>query len=172
MFSRIIKNFFLKRKNYKKIDAFRLPHTDSKIASIGLLVDESYFSHTAELIEVICSFGFLPDQIEVVCFLDKKKKVNAENKFYFTANDITWSGAIGNQKLLDFTTKSFDLLLNYYDIEKAPLVVVSFLSKAKFKVGFQTIHKKVNHLVINEVAENYNIFLSEVFKYLKIINKI
>jgi len=172
MFSRIIKNFFLKRKIYKKIESFTLPHSDSKIASIGLLVDESYFLHTAQLIEEICTFGFQSSQIELLCFLDKKKKGSAENKLYFTYKDIAWSGTVKNEEVLNFTVKSFDLLISYYDIEKAPLLAVSFLSKAKFKIGFQTINKKVNHLVVNEFAENYKTFISEVFKYLKIINKI
>jgi len=172
MFSRIIKNFFIKRKIYKKLDEFSLQHTDSKISSIGLLVDETYFLHTAELIQEICNFGIKKSQIDVVCFLDKKKKGSADNKLYFTYKDIAWSGTVKNEEVLNFTAKSFDLLISYYDIEKAPLLSVSFLSKAKFKIGFQTINKKVNHLVVNEFAENYKTFISEVFKYLKIINKI
>lgn len=172
MFSRIIKNFFIKRKIYKKLDEFSLQHTDSKISSIGLLVDETYFLHTAELIQEICNFGIKKSQIDVVCFLDKKKKDCVDDVLYFTNNDVTWSCGIKNEKLQDFASKPYDLLLSYYDIEKAPLVLVTFLSKASLKVGFQTAHKKANHLVINEFAENYKSYVSELFKYLKIINKI
>lgn len=172
MFSRIIKFFFIKRIIYKKLDQSSLLHTNSKISSIGLLVDETYFSNTVELIREICTFGIHQSHIEVVCFLDKKKKVSAEDMIYFTSEDVTWSGVIKNEKLQEFAAKPFDLLLSYYDIEKAPLLAMTFYSKATFKAGFQTVHKKANHLVINAVAENYKTYISELFKYLKIINKL
>ena len=41
-----------------------------------------------------------------------------------------------------------------------------------FKVGFETIDKRVNHFMINLPAENYKEFISELFKYLKILKKI
>lgn len=172
MFSRIIKNFFLKRKIYKKLDQFSLQHTDSKINSIGLLVDETYFSNTADLIEEICTFGIQKEKIELVCFVDKSKKYKIDDVLYFTDGDVTWSGELKNNKLQDFVAKPFDLLISYYDIEKASLIAFTFQSKAIFKVGFQSAHKKANHLVINDFAENYKQYVSELFKYLKIINKI
>jgi hypothetical protein len=66
----------------------------------------------------------------------------------------------------------FDLLLNYYDTEKPALLLVSNQSKAAFKVGFASIDKKLNHFMINTNAENYKVFVEELFKYLKILNKI
>jgi L-rhamnose mutarotase len=64
------------------------------------------------------------------------------------------------------------LLINYYDTEKAALLLVSNQSKASFKVGFSSIDKKLNHFMIDTNAENYKVFIEELFKYLKILNKI
>jgi hypothetical protein len=60
----------------------------------------------------------------------------------------------------------------YYDTEKVALLLVSNLSKASFKVGFASIDKRLNHFMIDTNAENYTVFMSELFKYLKILNKI
>ena len=77
-----------------------------------------------------------------------------------------------SERVTNFTEQSFDMLISYYDIQKPTLLLVTRSSKAKFKVGFQTIDKRVNHLVINTIAENYSEFISELFKYLKILKKI
>ena len=60
------------------------------------------------------------------------------------------------------------VVINYYDIEKTPLVLVSHQSKAKFKVGFAAIDKRVNHFMIDANAQNCQVFVDELFKYLKI----
>jgi hypothetical protein len=49
---------------------------------------------------------------------------------------------------------------------------VSNQSKALFKVGFASIDKKLNHFIINTTAENHTVFMSELVKYLKILNKL
>jgi hypothetical protein len=73
---------------------------------------------------------------------------------------------------LESYSKFVDLLINYYDTEKVALLLVSNLSKASFKVGFASIDKRLNHFMIDTNAENYIVFMSELFKYLKILNKI
>ena len=72
----------------------------------------------------------------------------------------------------DFIETPFDLLVNYYDVNKSGLLLLSTKSKAKFKVGFDTVDKRVNHFIIKTLVENYNEFVLELFKYLKILNKI
>ena len=72
----------------------------------------------------------------------------------------------------DFISCNFDLLINYYDVEKAILLNITNNSNAVFKVGFSSIDKRLNHLMINTNAENYSIFVNELFRYLKILNKI
>jgi len=64
------------------------------------------------------------------------------------------------------------MLISYYDIEKAALLLVTQRTNANFKVGFSTIDKRLNHFMINTVAENYTVFTNELFRYLKILNKI
>ena len=90
----------------------------------------------------------------------------------FSHNDLSWHGTVDKREVKDFIAEPFDLLINYYDIEKVALLLVSHQSKASFKVGFASIDKRLNHFMIETNAENYKVFMDELFKYLKILNKI
>ena len=52
------------------------------------------------------------------------------------------------------------------------MVLLSVQSKANFKVGFDTVDKRVNHFILKMLVDQYELFTSELFKYLKILNKI
>ena len=82
------------------------------------------------------------------------------------------SGEINKKEVNDFIETPFDLLINYYDVNKSALLLLSTKSKAKFKVGFDTVDKRVNHFIIKTLVEDFNEFVLELFKYLKILNKI
>jgi len=64
------------------------------------------------------------------------------------------------------------LLISFYEQKQIPLVIVTHQSKADFKVGFAEVDKRLNHFMINTAMENYTIFVEELFKYLRILNKI
>ena len=86
--------------------------------------------------------------------------------------NISWNGEIQQQEAVYFLAKPFDILISYYDVTKAPLLLATQQSKAVFKVGFSTVDKRLNHFMINTNAENYQVFSNELFKYLRILNKI
>ena len=90
----------------------------------------------------------------------------------FSHKDLSWHGTVDKKEVNDFIETPFDLLVNYYDVNKSGLLLLSTKSKAKFKVGFDTVDKRVNHFIIKSLVENYNEFVLELFKYLKILNKI
>ena len=68
--------------------------------------------------------------------------------------------------------QNFDLLISYYDVEKAILLKITSNSKAVFKIGFSSVDKRLNHLMINTNADNYQVFTHELFRYLRILNKL
>ena len=85
--------------------------------------------------------------------------------------DLNWKAEITNSEVNDFINEKFDLLISYYDVEKAILLTITHNSNAQFKVGFSSIDKRLNHLMINTNAENYKVFAQELFRYLRILNK-
>ena len=102
----------------------------------------------------------------------KIKKKEEINEPFLTLKDVSISGEITKEGVNDFIKTPFDLLINYYDVNKSSLLLLSIKSKAKFKVGFDTVDKRVNHFIIKSLVENFDEFVLELFKYLKILNKI
>jgi hypothetical protein len=171
MFLNFLKKFLLKRKLKKALSSISDDFSIEKIKTVGLLIDESYFTEKNQLIQDLKAEGIDEQNITLLLYHDKDKKRDL-NFTSFSLKSVSWSGAIDSKEVMDFKTKNFDLLISYYDIEKAPLLLVSQRSKAGFKVGFSTIDKRLNHLMIQTTAENSTIFIHELFKYLRILNKI
>lgn len=172
MFYNIIKNFFLKKNVTKRLTSENSFASNEKVITVGILVDESYFSETNQLIERIVSQGIDANNISVLVYKDKIKKKEEIKEPFLTIKNISLSGEITKPEVKNFVETPFDLLINYYDVSKSSLLLLSVKSKAKFKVGFDTVDKRVNHFIIKSLVENFNEFVLELFKYLKILNKI
>nr|WP_245892205.1 hypothetical protein [Flavobacterium pallidum] len=136
------------------------------------MIDESYFINREALIVALVRNGVQKENISVLAHKDKIKKNEQFDYPVFTIKDIDWDGVFKSEAVNAFIQTPFDLLISYYDVEKAPLLFVTHRSKAAFKTGFSTTDKRLNHFMINTVAENYEVFTSELFRYLIILNKI
>ena len=172
MFYTIIKNFFLKKIVTKRLLKQQSPLVQKKIATIGIVVDETYFSNTPALLEQICLQGFQREQIAVLVYKDRIKSKEEITSPFVALKNISWAGEINKTEVNDFIATPFDLLINYYDVNKYPLLLLSTQSKATFKVGFESVDKRVNHFIIKAVVAQYGAFTYELIKYLKILNKI
>jgi hypothetical protein len=172
MFYNTIKNFFLKKNVTKRLTGQIAFASNQKVVTVGILVDESYFSETNQLVERIISQGIEAENITLLVYKDKIKKKEEINEPFLSIKNVSLSGEINKNEVKEFIETPFDLLINYYDVAKSALLLMSLKSKAKFKVGFDTVDKRVNHFIIKSLVENYNEFVLELFKYLKILNKI
>ncbi len=172
MFYNIIKNFFLKKNVTKRLTTQNSLASNDKVLTIGVLVDETYFSETSQLVERIISQGIQISNISILVYKDTIKKKEVLNEPFLSLKNISISGEIDKKEVNDFIDTPFDLLINYYDINKSALLLLSSKSKAKFKAGFDTVDKRVNHFIIKSLVEDFNEFVLELFKYLKILNKL
>ena len=137
-----------------------------------MMIDESYFFEKEALKEELKANGILENNIKLVVYRDKLRKNESYSQPTFSIKHLNWKAEITNPVVNDFINEKFDLLISYYDVEKAILLNITHNSKALFKVGFSSIDKRLNHLMINTNAENYKVFVHELFRYLKILNKI
>ena len=172
MFLKFFKNFSAKRTLKKSSLNVKGNPSAEPIKTVGLLIDKTYFEDKVNLIEELVANGIKREDIQILLYKDRFKKKEVVNYPSFSHKDLSWKGTLENENVKSFTNKEFDMLISYYDTEKAPLMITTFKSKANFKVGFSTIDKRLNHFMINTNAENYKVFVSELFKYLKILNKI
>jgi hypothetical protein len=171
MFFKIIKAYFLRRKVKQMLLSYELTSNSDKIKTIGLFVDETFFSNTNELINEIKSLNSSFD-IKILKYSSKKIENSEERNKTLKLNKVSFFGNIKHAETTEFVNTEFDLYLGFYDLHKPLFKMISIQSKAKFKVGINKINKKINHIVIQEKSENYKIITIELFKYLNILNKI
>jgi hypothetical protein len=172
MFLNKIKDFWTKKIVKKKLSNVKLINSDSSIKKVGIVFDESYFYENEELLNDLIQQGIKTENIQILVFKNQIKKNEIFDYSVFSYKNLSWTASIDVKQFKDFVNSDFDLLISYYDIEKVPLLLATHLSKASFKVGFASIDKRLHHFMIDTNAENYKLFMDELFKYLKILNKL
>lgn len=172
MFLNYIKNFFTQKIVKKSLDNAKLEAVSETIRTVGIIFDESYFYEKEALLAELVKNGIQESGIKVLVFKNKIKKNEKFDYPVFSHRDLSWQATFSSSEVKDFTAIKFDLLISYYDTEKSALMAATNASKAKFKAGFASIDKKLNHFMIDTNAEHYKVFVEELFKYLKILNKI
>ena len=172
MFLNFIKDFSLKKIIKKTLSNYKAAASPEGIATIGILLDETYFKDKEALINELESQGVKRGNIETLSFVESLKKGQVMDCCYYTRKEISSAGEFDKQDVAAFINKPFDLLISYYDVAKPPLVLATLKSKAKFKVGFATVDNRLNSFMIASQAERYKEFVGELVKYLKILNKL
>ncbi|MGL2966049.1 DUF6913 domain-containing protein [Flavobacterium sp. XGLA_31] len=172
MFLNYFKDFSTKKIVKKSLSNVKPIASDKVIKTVGIIFDESYFYEREALVQELIQNGIEENNIKFLVFKDKIKKNEVFDYPVFSHKDLSWNGTFDKNEVKEFIAEPFDLWINYYDTEKAALLLVSHLSKASFKVGFASVDKRLNHFMINTNAENYKVFMDELFKYLKILNKL
>jgi hypothetical protein len=172
MFLKYIKDFFTLKLIKKNLSNVKISGIESKIQTVGILFDETYFNEKEALIQALLSFGIESKNVHFLVYKDVIKKNETFDYPTFSHKDLSWKATFENSEVKAFMAQHFDLLINYYDMPKSPLLAVSNQSKAVFKVGFASIDKKLNHFIINTTAEKHEEFMAELVKYLKILNKL
>ena len=172
MFLSKIKDFLTKKNVKKRLSNVNHVASTSSIKKIGIVFDETYFYEKESLIKQLVSNGIKEEAISILVFKNTIKKNEVIDYPVFSFKDLKWNASFETAVVTDFINQNFDMLISYYDTEKAALLLVTHHSKADFKVGFSSVDKRLNHFMIDTNAENYKIFTEELFKYLKILNKL
>ena len=172
MFSNIIKNFFIKRIAFKKLSNYSLEVSPDKINTVGVVFNDANFKEKKDLISEIERFGISKSSIKVLVYKNKINKIEVNEGPFVTLKDIGFSGNFNKIEVQDFISTPFDLLINYYEVNDPVLILISTASKAKFKVGFTSADDRINSFMINLHLHQYKEFVAELFKYIKILNKL
>jgi hypothetical protein len=172
MFLNYIKEFSVKKIINRKKQGVKYNAVSGIIKTVGLISDQRYFSETEALIKELVATGILEGNIEILSYGETVRKSSIPGTSAFTSKDLKWNAKIDNVAVNAFIDKEFDLLISFYSNQKAVLVLATYQSKAHFKVGFSTIDKRLNNLIINTAIKNHTVFTQELIRYLKILNKI
>lgn len=91
---------------------------------------------------------------------------------YFTEKDFNWKGEPKRPVFKSFIEEPHDLLIGYFNKNNLYLENAVLRSKAKFKVGFAKVNNKLYDMEIAEFPTKIDSFLSELKKYLIVLNKL
>lgn len=169
MFLSYIKGFFLKKKLKNIFYDVKSTRVVGAKNTVGLIIDGTYFLESKALINELVKNGILEKNITIITYKNKLSKSDTET--VFSSKDLKSNTEISNVVVNDFINRDFDVLISYYEIDRPILMLITHRSNAKLKVGFASIDKRLNHLIINTIAEKHDVFTHELFKYLKKIKQ-
>ena len=143
--------------------------SNTLIKSVAILTSEELFNKNN--LEDVIKKSFEPELLKVFAFktFDKKAEFSSIN---FTEKSINRKGEIVEEGFKEFLQTQFDLLICLFDENNLYLEYASILSKATYKVGFSDVNTSMLDLEIKSDTTKIDEFLSELKKYLIILNKL
>ena len=115
-------------------------------------------------------------KVETLGFVDSKEVRDfyreTVNTKYFSKKNLNWFGKPKNENVEKFINKSFDILIDLSLIDEYPILYISALSKAKFKVG--RLSGKVEYLdFMIDISKKpeYKYLIEQIKHYLLSLNK-
>ena len=113
-----------------------------------------------------------PNKLKVIAFSSDKKQQQLSWDQCFNPGDFGWNGQIKNVELQAFLKTKFDALISYYTSEQLELKLLTAMSDAQLKIGILQSDMRCNDLIIKTDLKDFEVFRTELFKYLTILKKI
>jgi hypothetical protein len=145
---------------------------DNKIESLGVIVnidekiDLELFKKLADDLKIH------PNKLKIITFSENVKDDLVSWDNCYNPKDFGWKGHIKNIELEAFLDLELDALISYYENEILELKLITASSKAKFKIGVLQTDERINDLIIKTNLKEFDVFKTEFFRYLTILNKI
>jgi len=115
-------------------------------------------------------------KVETLGFVDSKEVRDfyreTVNTKYFSKKNLNWYGKPKNENVEKFINKNFDILIDLSLIDEYPILYISALSKAKFKVGrFSGKSEYLDFMIDISKKPQYNFLIEQIKHYLLSLNK-
>jgi hypothetical protein len=162
-------------EKYLKNELLKTPDLERKnkgIAKVGVIVDLDTFQNSDLFYQFIDIFKLRPNAVKIMGYRGYYDKNSPYSTPVFSEKDLGWGGAVENSYALEFLTKEYDLLVNYYTQDVLILKLMTVKTKARIKVGFAEIDPELNDLILQTQLQDFNTFKTELAKYLKVMNEL
>ncbi len=144
----------------------------SGITSIGCIVDLDNFDKPELFYEFVDEYKLRPNAVKIIGYKNYYDKNSPYSTPVFSDKDLGWKGAIENSYALEFLSRDYDLLVNYYNEDNLLLQLMTVKTQARVKVGFKEVDQKLNDLILEMPIKDFKTFKLELKKYLKVLNEI
>ncbi|TXE07666.1 hypothetical protein ES711_09460 [Gelidibacter salicanalis] len=145
---------------------------DNKLESVGVIVDGSEFSNVEAFKTYFNDLGVPLSNIKIIIFAGGNKKTDKLSDNYFSKKDFGWNGCVKRVELQLFIDTPFDALICFYKNEALELKLATAASKANFKIGLSKVDDRLYDFILDVNTDQFEVFKSELKKYLIILNKI
>lgn len=145
---------------------------DNKIESLGVILNVDEVDDFELFRTMADNINVHPNKLKIIAF--SATKIEGLNTWdnCFNLKDFGWNGTIKNVELQWFLNTKFDALISYYTQDELELKLLTATSKAQFKIGILQTDIRLNDLIIKTKINEFDVFKTEVYKYLTILNKI
>ena len=177
MFLKVLKDKFKHKSGVKFLQeelSKTAPTVDrsSGITSIGCIVDLDSFDKPELFFEFVDEYKLRPNAVKIIGYKSYYDKNSPYSTPVFSDKDLGWKGEIENSYALEFLSREYDLLVNYYNEENLLLQLMTVKTKARVRVGFREVDQKLNDLILGLPLNDFNTFKLELKKYLRVLNEI
>lgn len=142
------------------------------IATVGCIVDLDKIKDANCLYELVDEFSLRPNAIKIIGYKSYYDKNSPYATPVFSDKDLGWGGKIENGYALEFLSRDYDLLINYYNDPNLLLQLMTVKTKARMKVGFPEVDKNLNDLILATPLSDFKMFTKELRKYLVVLKEI
>ncbi|HDZ14463.1 hypothetical protein LCGC14_1690550 [marine sediment metagenome] len=142
------------------------------ISSIGCIVDLDSFEDAELFYDFVEDYNLRPNAVKIIGYKSQYDNTSPYSTPVFSDKDLGWNGNVENSYALEFISREYDLLVNYYNQENLLLQLMSIKTRARFRVGFKGVDKVYNDLILNAPLDDFTIFRKELKKYLGVLNEI
>lgn len=146
--------------------------SNKKIESVGVIVDASEFSDAEGFKNFLHGLGIQLPRIKIIVFVEDDKQTERLWGNYFSKKDFGWRGSVKHSELQTFLDTEFDALVGFFKGDALELKMVTAGSKANFKIGLSGVDDRLFDFIIDVGIKDFDVFKTELKKYLTILNKI
>lgn len=142
------------------------PRLSASVQSIGVLTDAQVNIDEKELKKI---FGHRDIAFNRLLW-KPDGDISSESQAHFSPGDLkNWGKFKTGTHAEDFTSKTYDLLINFWQKPNFHLLYAAAFTSAKFKTGIPNPEKSLNDLEINVDKNDFYKFCKELNKYLNAI---
>lgn len=142
------------------------------IRSVGVIVDLDKFDKAELFYEFVDDFKLRPNAVRIIGYKSYYDKNSPYATPVFSDKDLGWHGAIENGYALEFLSREYDMLVNYYNEENLMLQLMTVKTRARINVGFSELDERLNDLILGTSLKDFSTFKKELKKYLKVLGEI
>jgi len=142
------------------------------ITSVGCIVDMDMFTNPEVFFQFQDEYNLRPNAVKIIGYKSYYDKNSPYATPIFSDKDLGWNGDIANSYALEFLTREYDLLVNYYKADNLMMKLMSVKAKARFRVGFTEIDSYFNDLILDVPLADFKVFKVELKKYLAVLDEI